>query len=595
METLRDLFEHVVRTAPRGKELLRIRAGTAWRSYTVAQFERATRETAGRLAQAGVAAGDRVALFSENRPEWHVVDFACHLLGAILVPLYPNLPANQVQYIVADCGAKLLLVAGKERARTAVQAAQQIAGVRVIGLDPALADGLGNLGALPLPAAGRTNGAPALSGTDLASIIYTSGTTGMPKGVMLSHHNIISQIMTVRNLFPISERDVVMSFLPICHVYERLMDYVFLYFGCQITYVDAVERVVTMYTQVRPTIMGSVPLLYERAYKQIMSRVSRESGLTQRLFTWALRVGRRVREAEWQGKRASAFSRIQYAVARRLVFSKVLARFGGRLRFAVSGSAPLAREIAEFFDIVGLPVLNGYGLTESAPLIAVNRLERNRLGCVGQPAPNVEVRIAEDGEILARGPNIMLGYWHNPQATADAIDRDGWLHTGDIGYLDADGFLFITDRKKDLIATAGGKKVAPQPIEARLVAHPMIAQAVAIGDRYPYLTALIVPHFENLSAYLTAHGVNGMSPEAMASHPLTEALIAAAIKQVNADLAAYERIRRFTILPREFSVADGELTPTLKARRRIIVERYRDLIEQMYLKTQRTAEYGLDD
>ncbi len=595
METLRDLFDHVVSTTPRDKELLRIRAGTAWRTYTVEQFERATRETARRLAQAGVSAGDRVALFCENRPEWHVVDFACHLLGAVTVSIYPTLPATQVSYIVGNCGAKVLLVGGKDRARTALQAVQALPAVRVIGLDPNLAEGLSSFGDLPFPTAGQLSETPRLSGRDLASIVYTSGTTGVPKGAMLSHQNFISQVTTVQPLYPITDRDVVMSFLPLAHVYERIMDYVFLYCGCQITYVEPPERVVAMITQVRPTVMGSFPAVYERAYNQIMAKVHQSSRTRRRLFAWALRVGRLVREAEWSGHRASPLSRAQYALARRVVFSKVLNRFGGRLRFTVSGGAPLAREAAEFFDIVGLPVLNGYGLTESSPLIAVNRLERNRLGSVGQPAPGIAVRLAEDGEILARGPNIMLGYWNNPQATAEVIDPDGWLHTGDIGYLDADGFLFITDRKKDLIATTGGKKVAPQPIEARLTASPLIAQAVTIGDKYPYLTALIVPHFETLGAYLIAQGLNGVSPEAMASHPVTEALIAAAVKAVNADLADYERIRRFTILPRQFTIEAGEITPTLKVRRRVIADRYRELIEQMYLKTHRTADYALDE
>ncbi len=595
METLRELFDHIVRSTPLEKEFLRIRAGTGWRTYTIEQFARATHETAARLTKMGVHAGDRVVLFCENRPEWHIIDFACHLIGAVPVPLYPTLPASQVHYIVADCGALILLVSGKERARTALEATRDLPGVQVIGVDPGLVDGLRSLQDLPLPAGESPRPPVTRSSTDLASIIYTSGTTGVPKGVMLSHRNFLSQLMTVRSLFPISERDVVMSFLPLCHVFERIMDYIFLYFGCQITYVEPPERVVGMLTAVRPTIMGSFPRVYERAYVQIFSRIRRVSALRQMLFVWAVRAGRQVRAAEWQGRRAPLLARIQYALARALVFSKILAAFGGRLRFTVSGGAPIAREVAEFFDIVGLPVLNGYGLTESSPTIAVNRLERSRLGSVGEPLPGVEVRIAEDGEVLARGPNIMLGYWNNSQATAEAIDPEGWLHTGDIGHLDADGFLFITDRKKELIATSGGKKVAPQPIEAKLVASAMIAQAVAIGDRYPYLTALIVPNFENLEAYLKERGLNGKDREAMATHPATEALIAAAVKAVNHDLAAYERIRRFTVLPRDFSQEAGEITPTMKVRRRVITERYQHLIEQMYTKTQRTADYGLDE
>jgi len=595
VETLRDLFEHIVRSAPREKELLRARAGTGWRIYTTEQFAQAAQDTAARLAHAGVGMGDRVVLFCENRPEWHIIDFATHLLGAVLVPLYPTLPASQVHYVVADCGTNLLLVSGKDRASIALEAVRDLPPVQVLGIDPALAPGLRSMADLLLPVGARAPMAPRRTSADLASIIYTSGTTGVPKGVMLSHRNFISQIETIRSLFPITARDLVMSFLPLCHVYERIMDYVFLYFGCQITYIDPPERVVGMLTLVRPTIMGSFPRLFERGYVQILSKIRHESPLRQKLFAWAVRVGRQVREAVWQNRPAPLFARLQYAVARKVIFSKILARFGGRLRFTVSGGAPIAREIAELFDIVGLPVLNGYGLTESSPTIAVNRLERNRLGSVGLPLPGVEVRIAPDGEVLARGANIMLGYWNNPSASAEAVDPEGWLHTGDIGYLDAEGFLFITDRKKDLIVTAGGKNVAPQPIESRLVASPLIAQAVAVGDRYPYLTALIVPNFESLEAYLAEQGVNEADRAAMAAHPATEAFIAAAVQGVNQDLAAYERIRRFTVLPREFSQEDGEITPTLKVRRRVVAERYREVIEQMYAKTHRTTDYRLDD
>jgi len=589
MNTLVDLFEHVVRTNPPERELLRIRAGKDWRGYTVRGFETAVRQTAGRLREAGVQPGDRVALFSENRPEWHIVDFACQLTGGILVPLYPTLPANMVEHIVSDAGAKLLLVSGKDRARIALQASDRLPGVRVLGIDAGL--GLDHLNDLPIAGEGGTHQP---SPTDLASLIYTSGTTGEPKGVMLSHRNFVSQLTALRPLYPIDETDEVMSFLPLSHVFQRILDYLFLYCGCRITYVDAVEKAGPMLPLIRPTIMASVPRVYERAYVQIMGRIQKQPRL-KKLFTWAMRVGRRVKEAQWQRRRAPLGARLQYALARRLVFHKVLERFGGRLRFTVSGGAPLAREIAEFFDIVGLPVLNGYGLTESAPVIAVNRLESNCLGSVGLPTPGVEVKIAQDGEILARGPNIMMGYWNKPEATREAVDAEGWLHTGDIGRIDEAGNLYITDRKKDLIVTAGGKNVAPQPIEARLATNPYIAQAVAIGDNYPYLTALLTPNFENLQAYFEEQKLNGKSKEDMAAHPVTEALLAEAVKNLNSQLASYERIRRFTILPTEFTLESGELTPTLKVKRKVVTERYRKQIEDMYLKTHRTADYALDE
>ncbi len=595
MKTLRDLFEHVVANHPPRKVLLRIRHGKGWHEYTVKEFEKATRELAGKLHRAGVRRGDRVALFCENRPEWHIIDFACHLRGAVSVPLYATLPAHQVRYIAADSGAGLVFVSGRQRAAVALEAASDLSGVRVVGIDESLADGLECIADLPNPSRHDPPPHVELTEDDLASLIYTSGTTGDPKGVMLTHRNFINQVLTMAPLYPITEKDISMSFLPLSHVYERTVDYVFFNAGTQINYVESIERVPTQLTEIRPTVMVSVPRLYERSYIKIIAKIQQEGGAKKRLFEWAMRVGRKVKEAEWRGQRPGAFARGQYAVAKARIFSKILERLGGRLAFTISGGAPLAREVAEFFDIVGLPILQGYGLTESSPVIAANRLDANRIGSVGKVAPGYEVRIAGDGEILARGANIMKGYWRKPEMTAEVIDAEGFLHTGDVGYLDADGYLFITDRKKDLIVTSGGKNIAPQPIEGRLGATSYIAQSVVIGDKYPYLVALIVPNFENLEAYFTDRGIKGLSRDEMASHPDTEKAIADALRSVNQELALHERVRRFAILSREFSIEEGELTPTMKVRRRVVGERYRDRIEQMYLKTQRASGYTLDE
>lgn len=594
METLRDLFEHVVTTYPARKVLLRVRSGKGWREFTVKEFERATRETAQRLMHLGVGRGDRVALFSENRPEWHVVDFACHLIGAVSVPLYATLSGHHVRYIVADSGAAVMLVSGKDRARTALEAVSGLEGVQLLGMDPGLAPELTALPEVDLPPRREwTLPANPPAAGDLASLIYTSGTTGDPKGVMLSHANFVSQVRAVAPMFPITDRDICMSFLPLSHVYERTVDYVFFFQGAQINYVESIERVPGQLAEIRPTIMVSVPRLYERSYIKIIAKIQQEGGARRRLFEWALRVGRTVREAEWRGERASAFARGQYAVARSRIFSKVMARLGGRLRFTISGGAPLAKEVGEFFDIVGLPILQGYGLTESAPVITVNTLDHNRIGSVGKPAPGVEVRIAKDGEILARGPNIMLGYWQQPEATAEVVDVEGWLHTGDVGYMDGDGYLYITDRKKDIIVTSGGKNIAPQPIEGKLAATAYIQQVVVVGDKYPYLTALVVPNFENLETVFAEEGLTGLSREDVVAHRETERLVGEAFKVVNQELAVHERLRRFTLLAREFSLEEGELTPTMKIRRRVVAERYRDQIDRMYLKTQRAGQYDL--
>ena len=581
METLRDLFEYAVKTYPARKELLRIRGRKGWRTYTVKEFERSTRETAARLAHAGVAAGERVALFSENRPEWHILDFACHLIGAVPVPLYATLPAHQVRYIVNDSQSKLLIVSGVERARTALEACSDLPGVRVLGIDPRMSEGLESLHDLVLPPARRWPAPPPLSGDDLASLIYTSGTTGEPKGVMLSHRNFVSQVNTVRDLFPITERDVCMSFLPLSHVFERTVDYVFFDRGSQINYVESIERVPTQLTEIRPTIMVSVPRLYERSYIKIISKVQQEGGAKRRLFEWALRVGRRVREAEWNGGRASAFARGQFAVARSRVFSKVLERLGGRLRFSISGGAPLAREVAAFFDIVGLPIIQGYGLTESAPVIAANRLDANRLGSVGQVLPGVEVRIAADGEILARGPNIMMGYYKNEADTREVL-KDGWLHTGDIGRIDEDGFLFITDRKKDIIVTSGGKNVAPQPIESLIQASPYISSAVVVGNSRKFVSALVVPDFAKLEAYAKAHGIAFKDRADLCRRPEAAAFLLDEANRMTPGLASYERVKRIAVLDREFDLDLGEVTPTLKVRRNIVEQKYADVIESLY-------------
>jgi long-chain acyl-CoA synthetase len=596
IETLVDLFDHIGRANPPQRELLRIREGRGWRTYTVRGFEEAVRAQAGRFVHAGVAAGDRVALFCGNRPEWHIVDFGCHLIGAVLVPLYPTLPAALVAHIVADSGARLLVVSGKERAQVALRATADLPGVRVLGLDRTL--GLEPMADLPvtepLP--------PARPGPDdLASLIYTSGTTGEPKGVMLTHRNFIFQVTSLLPEYPIDNTDDVMSFLPLSHVFQRALDYLFLCAGCRITYVEAVEKAGPMLPIVRPTILASVPRVYERAYVQILGRVQKEPRLA-RLFEWAMAAGRQVKEAQWAGRRPPLLARVRYALAKRLVFRKVLERFGGRLKFTVSGGAPLAQKIAEFFDIVGLNLLNAYGLTESSPAIALNRLGSNRIGSVGIAAPGVEVKIAPDGEILARGPGIMRGYWNKPEATAEAVDADGWLHTGDVGHLE-DGYLYITDRKKEILVTGGGKNVAPQPIEVQLAASPYIAQAVAVGDNYPYITALITPNLEALRAYFAEHkvgdsdgaGPNQPDDSGIARHPMTEALIAQAVKDVNAALPSYERIRRFTVLPKEFTLESGEITPTLKLKRRVIVQKFQREIDEMYLKTHRTVGYGLDE
>jgi long-chain acyl-CoA synthetase len=415
---------------------------------------------------------------------------------------------------------------------------------------------------------------------DLASLIYTSGTTGKPKGTMLTHRNLVSNFLACSNLFPIGPDDVTISFLPLSHVFQRLCDYLFLYQGVAIQYLTSIEQAPRALLEVRPTVLASVPRVYERAYLRVMENVRKEPERKQKIFRWAIETGERcTRSGELK---VPARFALQYAAASRLVFGKIQERFGGRLKFAIAGGAALPEKVGRFFAAVGIGIYEGYGLTETSPVLCVNYPGASRFGAVGRPIPSVELRIADDGEILAKSPGLMRGYWNQPEATAQAIDPEGWFHTGDIGTIDADGFLHITDRKKDLIVTSGGKNIAPQPIEQLLVASGVLAQAIVIGDNYPYLTALVVPGSEDLPPQLAA-----LDAAERIGHPLLLQRVESAVADVNRKLAEHERIRRFRLMEREFSVDRGEMTPTLKLRRKLILERYAELIASMYLKSQR--------
>ncbi|HVS15011.1 MAG TPA: long-chain fatty acid--CoA ligase [Thermoanaerobaculia bacterium] len=570
-------------------DLLSIRRRGRLEQVSTAEFIAGAHSLALALEERGLRPGERVALWAENCPEWHVVDFACHLLGAVSVPIYPTLSPQAVAYILKNCGASWVFYSDAEKAAGLAEIAASLSrSVRTVALDHEArgdgdslmllqASGAGRIGEIPLERfRGRT------SATDTASIIYTSGTTGEPKGVMLSHRNFVSNVLACETLFPLGPTDQALSFLPLSHVFERTVDYLFLLRGVAIHYAPSIERVPPLLLEVRPTVLASVPRLYERAYLRALANVAKESPLKQRIFHWSLRVGKRWSEARKRGTLVSPLLALQRAIAARLVHRKIQARFGGRLRFAIAGGAALGDQVAEFFDAVGITLYQGYGLTESAPVLAVNSPQANRRSSVGRAIPGVEIQIAPDGEILGRSPGLMQGYWGNEEATREAIDEEGWLHTGDIGRVDGDGFLYITDRKKDILITSGGKNVAPQPIEQLLTAQPAIAQVVVVGDNYPYLTALLVPRFEDLPPPFAAR-----SHEELLADASFEKWIDAAVDAVNAQLSEHERIRNWQYLPRELSLAEGEMTPTLKVRRRVVLERYRDLVASMYLKTQK--------
>jgi len=516
------------------------------------------------LIDLGIQPGDRAAILSENRPEWAVADLSILSAGAATVPIYATLTPQEIEHILRDSGAKLLFVSTPELMGKVVHLQKEL-DLKVVLFDaPYRVSGprvwwLGELLGLGKTASREQRRALAQrieqgKPEDLASIIYTSGTTGAPKGVMLTHANFLSNCRAVRQVLPIGEEDTLLSFLPLSHVFERMAGYYFVIsVGGTIAYAENLEAVPKNLLEVRPTVVTGVPRFYEKMHERIQAAVRSASPLRRAIFHWAIRVGK--------GKS------LQHRLADRLVFSKLRDRLGGRIRFCVSGGAPLSKSIAEFFYAAGILILEGYGLTETSPVITCNRLDHFRLGTVGLPLPGVEVRIAEDGEILTRGPHVMRGYFQNPAATAEVIDAQGWFHTGDVGVLDPDGFLTITDRKKDLLKTSGGKMVAPQNLEAALKADAAIADCVVIGDRRKYLTALIVPNPEK---------VLGLSQTQAA------AFIWERVEQVNQALAHFEQIKKITLLPEPFTLGSGELTPTLKVKRRVISEKYAAQIESMY-------------
>ena len=547
----------------------------------------------------GVGPGDRVALICETRPEWMVADLGVLTAGAVTVPIYPTLPAERIRYILADSRASTVVTSDEEQAakvRTIQSRLDHLDTIVVIDAarsgpeaDPsstrevsfADVERQGHRRLMQEEGLARQfkEAAAAITEDQLATIIYTSGTTGDPKGVMLTHGAIVANVIDADAMITLSDADDALSFLPLCHALERQVVYLYLYNGVTVTFAESLETVARDMGRVGPTVMTGVPRVFEKLRARILDAVSQAPPLRQRLFGWALGVGLQRARAELEGREPSLATRLQHGLADRLVLSKIRERTGSRLRFVVSGGAPLSVAVAEFLFAVGIPALEGYGLTETAPVLTVNPEGAPRLGTVGKALPRVELRIADDGEILARGPNLMLGYYGKPEATAEAI-RDGWFHTGDIGHLDDDGYLHITDRKKELLVTAGGKNIAPQPIEQRLKQDPLVAEAVLIGDRRQFVSVLIVPEFAVAAARVPLPAET--DPTVLVIRDDVRALFEVVIEHVNAELPRYEQIKKFALLPTEFSVATGELTPTLKVRRRVVAERCHEVIASLY-------------
>ncbi len=544
------------------------------------------------LAELGVSKGDRVALLSENRYEWPVTDLAILGLGAVTVPIYPTLTSQQVRYLLQNSEARLVVVSTAAQFEKVLEAVAGLpAPIPIVPMDAVAArPDARTWASLIERGRSRHEQAPkafeeavrAVRPEDVATIIYTSGTTGEPKGAMLTHHNITSNIWACRKVFELLPSDRCLSFLPLCHVFERMAGlYAMLSAGASIAYAESVDTVAANAVEVRPTILCGVPRFYEKVYARVMDNAATLPGIRRRLFHWGLGVGVLKARAHFERRAVAPHVAVQAAIADRLVASKIRDRVGGRLRFCISGGAPLAPKVMEFFFAVGIPVIEGYGLTETSPVICLNPPGREKPGSVGPPIPGVEVMIGAEGEILTRGSHVMRGYYKNDEATRVAL-AGGWFHTGDVGCLDPEQYLFITDRLKDLLVTAGGKKVAPQPIEARLKTSKWVSEAVLLGDRRPFVVALIVPNFNNLQAEAKTGGWARDRLGELLETAEARALYQSLIDQVNADLAPFEKIKYFALLDRELSQESGELTPTLKVKRRVIMESYAPVIERLY-------------
>lgn len=566
------------------------RGSASWEAIPAEEMLRRIAGFSRALVEIGIGAGDRVAIFSANRPEWHIADFAIMGIGAVDVPIYFRESNERLIFILNHAGARVVFVAGAEQAEKLMACRGQLLTVEHIIV--AATDKKYGSDALryeTLIASADDSEVSLyrkrvkdLQPTALATIIYTSGTTGDPKGVMLTHSNLASNALDAPVGRDLGPADTGLSFLPISHVFERIVDYLYLFRGISVAYVEAMETLPQALLEVRPNVMAAVPRVFEKLYANIIEKGHQRTGLERKVFDWALRVA--AKSVKWRGydRPVSPLVRAQWSIANKLVYAKIRKGIGGRIRQFISGGAPLAKELAEFFWAIGLPVYQGYGLTETSPVVSSNCPDANRIGTVGKPIPNVRVHIAEDGEIMVQGPNVMQGYYRRPLETSAVLSPDRWLATGDVGELDAAGYLTITDRKKDLLKTAGGKLVAPQAIENRLKMSPYIQAAAVVGDRRKFLAALIVPNFVAVAGLAATRQMQFASQADLAKSAWVTELISKEVEKVNADLAKYETLKRFVLLDADFSFDGGELTYTMKLRRRAIEQRYKDVIEKIY-------------
>jgi long-chain acyl-CoA synthetase len=587
--SLPSRFLHAVDEHPTSRAQL-ARRFERWEPISSQELLRRVAGLADALVELGVKPGDRVGLLAPNCPEWHTADFAISGSGGVTVPIYFNESPDRMTYILNHCGARVLFVSGAAQLAKVLQIRGDLKELQQV----IVADAGDDLPSefLRYETLIATAGAPEIASyrlraaqvlpSQLASIIYTSGTTGEPKGVMLTHTNFSSNVSdSCRELILNPGVDLAVSFLPLAHVYGRTLDYVLIFGGCPLAYVPVIETVAQALVEVKPTILGAVPRFFEKIYARLMEQGTKSTGAKRRIFHWSMKLTQKI--APWRCGEGSASlaTKLQWVIADKLVYSKIRAATGGHLRVVLSGGAPLSRNLAQFFWAIGIPIYQGYGLTETSPVLT-STYPQNRIGSSGRPIPNVQIRIADDGEILAKGPCVMQGYYKAPEATRQVLSEDGWFSTGDIGYLDKDNYLYITDRKKDLLKTAAGKFVAPQPIENMLKTSPYILNAMVVGDQRKFIVALIVPNPTTVAAKLAEDGLNFSSNAELAVHPRSYALVEEEVRRLTTHLAQYETIKRFALLPDDFTFDSGSLTFTMKLKRRVVEKQFHDLIDKLY-------------
>jgi long-chain acyl-CoA synthetase len=585
ISTINDLFVRIA-AAANPRAVLWQDEFTQWHPISSDQMYQRVRALATAFLRFGAQKGDRIALISENRWEWAVTDFAALAIGAADVPLYPTLTGEQIAEQVRDADCRIAVVSTRQQfdKLQAVRAQTQLR--QIVMMDPPAPEGAVAMSELLADAdalgAQRDSVFDALvrsvEPSDLATLIYTSGTTGEPKGVALTHGNIAANQNTTAVDFGFNSSDACISFLPLSHVTARALDYVMYNHGAQIAYCTQFDKLPQAMREIRPTVIVGVPRVFEKIRQAVMQKAG-QSPVKKRLLAWAIRQGERFADTVYDGRQPGS---LIWKLSNKLVYSKVREAFGGRVRIFVSGGAPLGIDTARWFASAGIALWEGYGLTETSPVIALNTPISHRMGSVGMPLPNLELKLAEDGELLVRGPSVFSGYWHKPAATAECLDSQGWFRTGDIAHLDADGFLTITDRKKELLKTSGGKLVAPQPIESKLKNNVLVAQAALIGDRHKFICALLSPNFAALEEWARHHGIAAQSRAVLVADSRVIALYAEIVREVNGTLANFETLKRFRIVADEWTQDSGELTPSMKIKRRVLTAQYSAVIDELY-------------